>query len=65
MKEHLLGSFRCLDCEFDSKSKSSWLKKFQYPDPLSFLFTLSTHQEIFQFIEEHNKHKIMWVSADD
>jgi len=64
MADHLLGHIRCYDCEKNKNSKSAWLKKIQNPDVMSFLFTLSTHSEIYNFLEEHEGHKIMWMSKD-
>ena len=65
MKDKLLGHIRCFDCEHESTMPSGWLKKIQLPGSMNFLFTLATHQEIFQFLEDHSKHKIMWVSDND
>lgn len=65
MKNKLLGHIRCYDCEHETTVPSGWLKKIQYPSPMNFLFTLAAYQEIFQFLQDHSKHKIMWVSEND
>ena len=57
----LLGTFRCDTC---MKAKKDYLKKIDQPDPMSFLFTLSTHGEIFEFLLDHANHNIMWFTNE-